>query len=328
MPLPVIALLRRAATTTLAATLLITGSATAEDGTSGTVPEPAESCVLVESSWVPSSPVATATTTAATPVSATPAAATPVSDSATPVAEVDPLQADLQAGVETILRCMSKNDAENLLKITNSDFRISWIGADAELSDEDFASLLGLMPRLPYELVSVSVVNQSEKSVEAHVTYLVGRQVHSEKWTLHQATIDGEKYWAVDSATKAEHEVPTNAGLLKLEISDSGFKLSPATVASGDVVLEISNTGKTPHEALILRVPDGMTAGDIAAAPTGIPEGATFIGQVTIQPGENGTIVLNGLRPGVYTVVDLLPDETGLPNISKGMITTFEVKRP
>jgi hypothetical protein len=52
----------------------------------------------------------------------------------------------------------------------------------------------------------------------------------------------------------------------------------------------------------------------------------SYIGQATVPAGSNGTLLLSGLQPGTYTIVDLLPNAEGLPNLGDGMETTFTVE--
>lgn len=308
----------------LAASLVFGAAAAQGDGTDGSAPEAPESCTLVASTLADAP---SASPVAATPMAATPVSATPVA--ATPLADVDPRTEDLQVGIETIFRCMSKNDAERLLQVTGTEFRAQWVGLGADVSDSDFNALMEIMPRLPYELVSVSdAVWNDDTSVSATVVYTVGRQVHTEQWKLSLAEVDSMQVWKVDSSSPMATTAPEAANTVNLVINDDSFTVAPASVTEGSVVINVENTGNNPHEALILRVPAEVSAADIAASPTGIPEGVTFIGQTTVPAGESGTIVLSDLRPGTYTVVDLLPDSAGMPNLSNGMIITFEVTKP
>lgn len=298
----------------------------AVDGTSGSTPTPTVSCAI--------HPAGSISTTAATPMVATPIAspvvATPVASpvSATPIAEeveASPLDMDLAAAATSILDCMSENNADVLTGITSADFRGSWLGLGEPINDEDFAALLPLMPQLPYELVSVQGSTSEGDSATGQVIYTAGNQVITATWNFTQVKVDGTKVWRVNAEEIVPTVAPQNAATIKVTVADGSFTFKPATVTGEDVVLEVKNTGKNPHEVLILRVPNGMELGEILAAPTGIPDGATFIAQATVPAGESGTVVLAGLHPGTYTVLDLLPDDTGMPNAAGGMMTTFKV---
>ncbi len=295
------------------------------DGTSGTAPEPTANCALAPATWQPA-----ATTPVASPV-ASPVTSPEASPVASPVvedAETDPLKDDLTTTADAILVCMSENNVEVLTQVTGPAFRGSWLGFGVDISDDDFAALLPMLPKLPHQLVSVDDATVSGETATATVTYTVGRQLHRSEWTFKLVTVDGTQAWQVQSENMQAAQAPAGAASMDLTIADGSFTLAAPSVPGGDIVINVSNTGQQPHEVLILKLPAGTGAAEIAAAPTGIPEGGTFIAQATVPAGTQGTIVLTDVRPGTYTVVDLLPDANGMPNVSSGMITTFEVTAP
>lgn len=296
----------------------------AQDGTGGSTPEPTFSCQMVAANWVPAvaSPVAS-------PL-ASPVASPVLSPVASPVVETttDPLTTDLTAATESILDCMSENNVEVLTNITGESFRGTWLGFGGAVSNADFAALLPMLPHLPYSLVSVENATIEGETATATVNYTVGRQLLSGVWTFALIDVDGTPTWAVRNEVLQAGIAPAGAVNLDLTITDGVFTFSAPSVQGSDIVINVTNSGAMPHESLILRVPATVTAADIAAAPTGIPEGVTFIAQATVPAGGRGTIILTDLRPGTYTVVDLLPDANGIPNVSSGMITTFEVTAP
>ena len=313
----------------LAGSLAITALASAaQDGTGGSTPEPTFDCQIVAASWVSavSSPMASPIASPIASMAATPVAS-PV---ASPIVEnpVDPLEADLSVAASSILDCMSENDVDALTKLTGGNFRGTWLGFGGALSDADFAALLPMLPHLPYNLIAVTNASVEGETATATVTYTVGRQVLTGTWTFDLTDIDGTPTWVVQNEVLQVGTAPAGAVSVDLTITDGVFTFSAPSVQGSTIVINVSNTGSMPHEALILRVPADVTAADIAAAPTGIPEGVTFIAQATVPAGSKGTMILTDLRPGTYTVVDLLPDANGMPNVSSGMITTFEVTAP
>lgn len=290
------------------------------DGTSGTAPEPTANCAIAPAAWK---------LAAATPV-ASPVASPIASPVASPVVESvdDALTSDLTTAAGAILVCMSENNVEVLTQVTGPAFRGSWLGFGTDIPNADFAALLPMLPKLPYELVSVENASISGDTATATVNYTVGRQLLSSQWTFQLVTVDGPPVWQVQSEQKQAGVAPAGAASMDLTIADGSFTFSAESVQGTDIVINVSNTGQQPHEVLILKVPDGVGASEIAAAPTGIPERGTFIAQATVPAGSEGTMILTGMRPGTYTVVDLLPDAVGMPNVSNGMITTFEVTAP
>lgn len=297
----------------LSLSIAVSAPAFAEDGTSGSEPTPTTTCELVASTW-------------SNDPGATPVAATPV---ATPIADTEAeLQKDAKTSIEAILACMSNNDSESLIKVTSPEFRGQWLGIGGPVSDADLPALLSMLPALPYQLIEIQNPVVEDTQLSTTVVYTVGRQVLTADWTLHQQTVDGQRLWVVQGESLMPTVKPENASILNIAISDEGYTFTPTEVTGAEISIVVANSGANPHEVLILRTPPGMTAGEIAAAPTGIPNGATFIGQATVPAGESGTMVLTNVRPGTYTVVDLLPDANGIPNVSNGMIGTFEVKAP
>ena len=294
-------------------------SATAEDGTSGSAPEALNTCEIVAAQYKPQ--------IAATPL-ASPIASPMASPMASPVVEADPLATDLERAADSILSCMSANDAESLTTLTSAEFRGSWLGMGGSVSDADLPAILALMPALPYELVSVADASLDGETATATINFLQGRQQLTATWTFKLTTVEDKNVWQVQSEAMLPVEAPADAKVTTLTVDDGSFTFSEATVAEGDIVINVKNVGKNPHEVLIVRAAEGTGPADFAAAPTGIPAGGTFIAQATIPAGSEGTIVLSDLRAGAYTVVDLLPDAAGIPNVSSGMHTTFTVSKP
>lgn len=290
-------------------------STAAEDGTSGSLPPSLHQCEVVEAQWASPS---------ATPV-ASPMASPAASPMATPVADADALTNDLMIATHSILDCMSDNNAEVLIQITGEPFRASWLGLGTSISDANFEALLPMMPKLPYELIAIDDVSADGDSATAIVKFTTGRQVMTSEWNYTLVEIDGKNVWQVQQENYLPTEIPADAMTMQLTIDDGSYSFAEDTVESGEIVIRIQNVGANPHEVLIVRAPDGSTAADFAAAPSGIPDGGTFIGQITVPAGSEGNIVLTDVRAGTYTIVDLLPDSTGIPNVSNGMYIEFTV---
>ncbi|MCO5219735.1 MAG: cupredoxin domain-containing protein [Thermomicrobiales bacterium] len=325
----------------LAATMALSlglGATTAGaiDGTAGSTPMPVESCAIH-----PATPLRAATANmGATPVVAatelativaSPIATPGASPIASPMAEMSPtpdaipVEDDLTAAVSSILTCMSENNVDVLTQITSPDFRGTWLGVGIPLEDEEFASVLPMMPRLPYALVEMTRIDSDGPTANITVVYTVGKQVMTADWVLGRADAGGTQVWRVQASAARPTEIPTSAPTLDVVIQDGSFRFTPDRAAGTELVLNVTNSGQNVHEILILRTPSTMTVAEIVASPTGVPEGTTFIAQATVPPGESGTIVLSGLRPGTYTVVDLLQDASGMPNATSGMFSTFKV---
>lgn len=105
----------------------------------------------------------------------------------------------------------------------------------------------------------------------------------------------------------------------------------PETMAAGEQLWQISDTGSEPHMALVWKLAEGKTAEDVTTWMTdfaGEPpvefDGGTFI--QGISAGQTFYMPVN-LSPGTYVAVCPLPNlGTGAPHFIDGMIDTFKVQ--
>ena len=111
----------------------------------------------------------------------------------------------------------------------------------------------------------------------------------------------------------------------------TGNRYSPdaLTADNRNIKIRAENSDAEDHELLVLKLADGMTAAQLlwSAGPS-LPDGVTFLGQVTIPARSSGSIVLVGIDPGAYAIVDMLPSANGVPHLSLGMEATLTVTIP
>ena len=135
-----------------------------------------------------------------------------------------------------------------------------------------------------------------------------------------------DAHWQLDTVAPLPVETPAGAVRVAVDLSDYAFSLSRSGVAGPDVVLAGTNTGREDHEILVLRLARGVNTDTLLREPgPGLPDGVTFIGQVTIPPGGQADLVLVDLPPGSYAIVCLLPDDDGTPHLALGMRARFRV---
>ena len=133
--------------------------------------------------------------------------------------------------------------------------------------------------------------------------------------------------WQVDDLDPLAVDMAATAQTLTVSIKDNAY--SPAALKAkrgSDILISAKNTGKQDHELLVLKLGKSMTVNDLLLS-TGpaLPKGVTFIGQVTIPAKSEGELALTGLAKGSYVIVDLLPDQDGIPHLSNGMSATLTV---
>ena len=306
-------------------------AAFAQDGTGAATPTPPSACQIVP---------AEAADASATPATDDTPAATPASGERTiPVvfiggdgessdaAATDPIAQDLEAASTAITGCLSVGQYDTLVQIAGDDYLGQLIGLGAPVTADEFIILAPMLPEVPYQLISVeNATRTSDTTATADVTYELAHQVRLSTWQFELREIDGHQVWTLQGETAMTPEAPEGTDTLTVEIGAEGYTIADNTVQGPSVAIEASNTDDADHEVLVLRL-DGATTDDILAhAEPGLPQGVAYIGQATVPAGSSGTLLLSGLQPGTYTIVDLLPNAQGIPNLSNGMEITFEVE--
>lgn len=277
-------------------------------------------------------------TTAATPF-ASPEAEPSGAEAASPVAETTPEPEDegtpaegadadeIIAAVQNIIACVNSGDAEGAVSLMTDNFIQSEFGATSQA--EAVQALQG------FSFGDVTVTNPrtyDDGSVSADVAFMETKY-HLAGWTLHMLQEDG--YWKIDDQGLFTPEFEGDAAVVGVNLgettADDGtttYTIEPnaPTVAQSEVlVLHGINAGQVDHEIVVLRLPEG-------ADPKGLLDGSIsesdveFIGQISLAPGEEGDMVLEGLEPGVYTLACFFPTEDGSPHAAHGMIAQIEVQ--
>lgn len=344
---PTYALIHRPAhralvTSALALTLatgIIAGPASAQDGTGAATPTPPSACQIVPAR-------ATTSDEASTPVAATAVAspagqralaeASPVTtDSATPVASPvveastsDLLPQDLEATATAIAGCLSDGQYETLTNITGGLYRGQMLGLNEPLDAGDFTALAVTLPDVPYQILSVEDATfTDETTATAVVTYEMAHQVRTSLWEFSLQDVSGQEAWVLERETPMVPKIPADTSTVDVIIAQNAYTLDDETVEGPSVVLSATNNDDVDHEMLVLRLDgDATTQTLLQASGPSLPEDVTFIGQTIVPAGEEGTLLLAGLQPGAYTIVDLLPNAQGLPNLTGGMQATFTVE--
>lgn len=350
---------------TLAAITLPLASGAQSDGTDADLSTVSTDCMIYRADTLPVEVVATPDlpvdgVPVGTPAPATPAAspiaspivdapvaspisgasestpiASPVTDeAATPIVDTPPADPNAQVAddlgniASTLLNCFNNRDFSTYAQLTSDTARGNMFGSDEPLTANVFIGLASTLPADERELMGVEQVTRiDDTTVSAVVTYRVASQLRSETWTFVHQRVDGLPTWVLDTIGAADVTTPEGAATIAIEIGDGTYTLAPATVSGPDVVLDVTNTDSTAvHETLVLQLAEGVTTDDLLQTTGGVlPEGVALIGQASFAPGGTGQVVLVGLEPGTYTIVDLLADENGLPNLSGGMEATFTV---
>mgnify|MGYP001264852729 CR=1 FL=1 len=135
-------------------------------------------------------------------------------------------------------------------------------------------------------------------------------------------------------ASPAAGAVPAPAGVtadVTLEVSDTGVEMASGTLAAGDVVVQVTNTGEQVHDLIVVRsdaAVDEAGAAELAGAFARgeALTGATVVGGVgTLGAGQSAYATMT-LEPGTYVLFSSLPDTTGGLQLDAGVITVLTVE--
>jgi hypothetical protein len=315
-----------------------------DDGTGASTPPPPTTCLIVPATATSptpeASPVASPDSDTATPVvdAATPAAspvmffgtpaASPVIGEATPAADtpVDPLLDDLRSTTDALFGCLNERKFDTYAQITSDTWRGALFGSVEPLPAAQFVELAAILPDADHRILEISDVTfVDDSTVTARVTYVSAYQQRAGIWTFSREEVDGIQTWVLDREEPVAVAPPAGAATIAVTFTDNGYTVTPDSVSGSDVVLNLANPTADDHEALVLRLDEGIAPDILLQGAGSLPEGVTLVGQSTVLAGAEGTMTLTGLTPGAYTIVDLLPDATGTPNLANGMVATFTV---
>jgi hypothetical protein len=132
------------------------------------------------------------------------------------------------------------------------------------------------------------------------------------------------------TAVEADHEAepPEAKGVVTM---GPGMIISAPEDFDGSGTWEFVNKDATEvHEAALVRLVDGRTAGDVATwAADGFEGQPPFEGNFgsmgALGPGQRAWITIEPGAPGEYALVCFVPGRDGIPHLAKGMATQVSV---
>ena len=143
---------------------------------------------------------------------------------------------------------------------------------------------------------------------------------------------------ACSSSSSSSDKTPTPSGSsgaggnipeTKIGARDFAYD-APDTITGGLVKLTLTNNGKEPHQAQVVRLNDGVTPTQLQGALQN-PDPAALLKMVTttggpnvIDPGQSQSVIGN-LTPGNYVLLCFVSGEDNIPHLAKGMVKTFTV---
>jgi uncharacterized cupredoxin-like copper-binding protein len=102
----------------------------------------------------------------------------------------------------------------------------------------------------------------------------------------------------------------------------------PRQIPAGVTTFRFMAQGKEPHHGIMVRLDEGKTVEDLAAAikePGPPPAWAHLDGGMMIGDPTTGSTVTMTLTPGKYALICFVPSPDGVPHVAKGMVAPIEV---
>ena len=127
-----------------------------------------------------------------------------------------------------------------------------------------------------------------------------------------------------DSARAIERAAP-----VIVTATDYRFDM-PDTLPAGPTKFQLVNHGRELHHLFLVRLSDGKTAADLAAAmkrPGPLPSWAVEEGGPNgADPATTSLATIVDLEPGRYAAMCIIPGPDGIPHVMKGMIRDLVVR--
>lgn len=103
---------------------------------------------------------------------------------------------------------------------------------------------------------------------------------------------------------------------------------APKQIPAGLTTFRFTVKGKEPHHGIMVRLDEGKTFDDLAAAiknPGPQPSWAHLDGGMMIGDPAKGSNVTMNLTPGKYALICFVPSPDGVAHVAKGMFAPIEV---
>jgi uncharacterized cupredoxin-like copper-binding protein len=233
------------------------------------------------------------------------------------------------AAANTLISCVNGGDLEGAAALMTTDFMMS------EFETGNPYDVVSFLEGFSFGDATVENPQSYEDGrVSADVSYMGSQyQLAGETWFLVQ---DGD-FWKIDESTPYTPAYDGDSAVVGVQLTEEEgeggaktYAITPNTpsVAETEVLLLHGiNLGTEAHEIVMLKLPDGADA-------TGLLDGSIaqsdveLLGQISLEPGEEGDMVLQGVPAGVYTLVCFFTGPDGAPHAANGMVSQFEVTAP
>jgi hypothetical protein len=141
----------------------------------------------------------------------------------------------------------------------------------------------------------------------------------------------------VDCAGPTQNQLPASSPTqqlpqyeLTIKARDDGFEML-SSVSAGLLTVKFSNEGSRPHQAMLVRLKEGVTYDQLLVAMkkgllTGLSMMTPIGGPNTLSPRQNQEVILD-LSEGRYLVVSFVTDAANVSDLQRGMFKLLTVSK-
>lgn len=120
----------------------------------------------------------------------------------------------------------------------------------------------------------------------------------------------------------ARPPAPEPAPVIRITMVDHRFELG-APVPAGRVVFEVENAGQSPHNLVMIPLPEDVPPIDVQLRGSERRLVEPFAGVYERAPGDTGTFAVDLLAERRYALICTVSAEDGQPHWMQGMATEF-----
>ena len=236
----------------------------------------------------------------------------------------------LATGLETLVRayaaCQTSGDFATMSRMVTESYLGQVYGGGPRMARSTFLELAGALPTPAVRFRSFDDMStEDDGQIRANVKLVVGNQLTFERlYFIEEEQRPG--VWLINATEPLRVQPPREHSTLDVSIAGDQYSPAQLTAVGPTIEVNLTNSDIEDHEFLVLKFPEGIGPGALLIAPgPGLPDGVEYIAQVTIPGSTSTNLVLVGMKPGTYTVVDLLPTESGVPHLALGMQATLTI---
>jgi hypothetical protein len=234
------------------------------------------------------------------------------------------VRAGLTELVQAVAACQSAGDWETMSRLVSQKYLGQVYGGGPSMSRATFLELARSFPVTGVRFRDFEDFRLGDGEALASVKLIVGNQLTLDRMSFIESNTKGA--WLIDSAETRKVDPPRDHDEVRVTIQDNRYDPAALTAEGRNIELVVTNEDDVDHEVLMLSLDEGVgPSALLTSTGPGLPLGVHVLGQLTVPAGDKEVLVLVGMKPGTFALVDLLPNDLGVPHLALGMQGTLTV---